>query len=564
MKKQGFLLSSAILIGTMIITKILGLIYKIPLTNLLGGTGMGYYSCAYAIFMPMFAVSVSGISSSMARLVSENAAFERWRNVRKIKRVGMISFSIIGMFFTLLSLALAYPICVYVVKQPAALWSVIAIAPSIIIGAILSVERGYYEGLRNMNPTAISEIIEGIFKIVLGLGLAYKAASITSSSFLANGTVFGIACKTAEEAAMTGLPFIAAASILGVTAANAISCIVLVVVYKFKSDGITKAMLDKDICTDRMRVLLKQLVMLVIPIAIASVITTLTSLVDLVTINKCLEIGISKNYTHFLERFSLSLPSEIEKSNLPNFIYGSYTGLAMTIFGLIPSLTSMFGKSILPAISESWAKKDTKSIGKNIHAVLFATGLIAIPAGLGICVFSEEILRILFPSRTAEILVAYPVLEILSVGMIFLALSAPIFSSLQAIGKAHIPVKVMLVSCIVKVIMNVLLVSIPEINIMGAGISTTIFYIIIFLWSFSSLIKYTLIKINFNLLFVKPFLGAILCCSTAKLTFDILSPRLNSPLSLVISVFLGVIIYIFSLCLLSVLNKNHLKSLFFK
>lgn len=564
MKKQGFLLSSAILIGTVLITKILGLIYKIPLTNILGGTGMGYYSCAYAVFMPMFAISVSGISSAMARLVSENAAFERWKNVRKIKRVGMIFFSVIGIFFTLLTFALAYPICVYVVKQPAALWSVIAIAPSIIIGAVLSVERGYFEGLRNMNPTAISEIIEGIFKIVLGLGFAYKAMEIANTSFLTNGTVFGIACKTAEEASLTGIPFVTAASILGVTAANAISCIWILVIYKFKGDGISKPMLDKDICTDRMRVLFKQLIRFVIPIAIASVITTLTSLVDLVTINQCLEAGIEKNYTHFLEKFSLALPSEITKSNLPNFIYGSYTGLAVTVFGLIPSLTSMFGKSILPAISESWAKNDKERVTRNIHAVLFATGLVAIPAGIGISIFSNEFLHLLFPSKQAEILVAYPVLEILSIGMIFLALSMPIFASLQAIGKAHVPVKIMLISCIVKVTLNIILVSIPEINIMGAGISTTAFYIIIFLWSLFSLIKTTSIKIDFTLLFLKPFFAAILCCGTAKLVYSFAASKLILPLSLGISVFLGVIIYIFSLGLLSVLNKNYLKSLFLK
>ncbi|MBQ8884683.1 MAG: oligosaccharide flippase family protein, partial [Oscillospiraceae bacterium] len=168
MKKQGFLLSSVILIIMVVITKILGLIYKIPLTNILGGEGFGYYSVAYSVFMPMFSISVSGITQAMSRLVSENAVFERYKNIRKIKRVSLIFFSLYGLGFTLLTVIIALPVCFYIVKEPSTLWSVIAISPCVFIGAIMSVLRGYYEGLRNMTPTAFTEILESVFKIVFG------------------------------------------------------------------------------------------------------------------------------------------------------------------------------------------------------------------------------------------------------------------------------------------------------------------------------------------------------------------------------------------------------------
>lgn len=552
------------MIGTVIITKILGLVYKIPLTNILGGTGTGYYSCAYAVFMPMFAVAVSGIPAAMARMVSENAAFERWRNVRKIRRAARFFFALIGLGSTLLTFLLAYPLCVYVIKEPAALWSVIAIAPCILLGAVMAVERGYYEGLRNMTPTAVSEITEGIFKVLFGLGFAYKTMNYIETSFGAGKSVFGIVCSTLEEARSKGLPFVAASSVLGVTFANAAACLVMVVCYKVKGDGITRKMLDKDRCTDRTSQLFRELMRLVIPIAVASVITTLTSMVDLVTINRCLASAIKGDKEYFISKFRLAVSGADPEKILPNFIYGSYTGLAVTVFGLVPSLTSIFGKSILPAVSEEWSKNNSAAVSKHINSVLFITGSVSIPSGIGICLFSEEILRLLFPSRNAEMTAACQPLEIMCAGMIFLSLSTPVFSILQAIGKAKVPVKITLFSCGVKMILNILLVRIPKINIMGAAVATTVSYGIIFLWSFKELVSLTKAEIDYKKLFFKPFYSAVMCAMTAKLSYTFLTNKVNFPYSLFISICFGVIIYIYSLYLLSVLNKNEIKSLFSK
>lgn len=564
LKKQGFLRSSVILVATVIITKILGLIYKIPLTNILGGSGTGYFSSAYAVFMPMFAIAVSGIPSAMARMVSENAAFDRWQNVRKIRRAARLSFSLTGIFFTLLTLILAYPICVYIIKEPAALWSVIAIAPCILLGAIMAVERGYYEGLRNMTPTAVSEVTEGVFKVFLGLGLAYKTSALAQSSYEATGKVFGTVCQSSQDAVQKALPFVAAAAVFGATLANALACIFLVIIYKIKGDGITPQMLAKDRCTDRTFSLFRQLVQLVIPIAVASVITTLTSAVDLITINRSLEAAIGKDELFFISRFGPAFADNDLSGSLPNFIYGSYTGLAVTVFGLVPSLTSIFGKSIFPAVSEEWSRGNSPAVSKHINSALFMTASIAVPAGMGIFVFSEEILLLLFPERQAEIIASCQSLQIMSAGMIFLALTATVFSILQAIGKARIPVKITLAACAVKMLLNILLVSVPHINISGAAVATTVSYGIMFIWSFAELLKITNADISYDKLFLKTVYSAVMCAATAKLAYIYLQNRLLFPFSLLVSIASGGIIYIYSLYLLSVLNKNELKTLFSK
>ena len=119
MKKQGFLLGSAILMASMLITKVLGLIYKIPLTNILGGEGMSYYSSAYSIFMPVFAVSVTGITTALSKIISENLSFKRYANAVKIKRCSMFFFTLSGIVFTGISLLVGYLICVFVLHSNA-------------------------------------------------------------------------------------------------------------------------------------------------------------------------------------------------------------------------------------------------------------------------------------------------------------------------------------------------------------------------------------------------------------------------------------------------------------
>lgn len=542
MKKQSFLKSSLILILMVLVTKFLGLFYKIPLTNLLGGTGYGYYSISYSVFMPVFSIAVSGISTAIATKVSENFAFERYKNVRKIRRVSLIYFALSGLIFTIIALSIAYPVCKIVVKQTQAMWSVVAISPCIFIGCILAVERGYYEGLRNMTPTAVSEIIESLFKIILGLGLGIWASHNSEKYFI------------------KGLPFISAMCVLGVTLANLVSLFVLEIMIKIKGDVITNNMLKSDVSTERMRVILKDILAVSNPIAIASCISTLGGFIDTLTINRCLSGLVQNSPEALVSKLGLS----ITQSEIPNFLYGSYTGLALTIFGLIPSLTSIFGKSILPIISEDYARGRKEKISEKINTLLLITSVIAIPCAMGIYTFSDEILQTLFPSRYVEIIAISQALKILCSGMIFLCMATPLFSVIQAISSPSVGIKIMLTSSVVRMVLNVILVSKEELNIAGAAISTTVSYGVIFIWSIYELSKLSELKISYRKIFVKPFFSAFFCVNTAEIFYKLMNLRFSNMISLGFAVILSVILYIFSLYLLSIITKNDLKTQFLK
>ncbi|MDR1673841.1 MAG: oligosaccharide flippase family protein, partial [Oscillospiraceae bacterium] len=171
MKKQTFLQGSVILIASVVIAKVIGAVFKIPLTNLLGGTGMGYFSSAYGLFLPVYAVAVTGLAAAVAKLTAENAAFELYQNARKVKNVALVIFSVIGLAGSTAIVMLAKPFAVHVVANEKAYLSLIMIAPSIFFGCISSVYRGYYEGLRNMYPTALSQVTEAAVKLAAGLSL---------------------------------------------------------------------------------------------------------------------------------------------------------------------------------------------------------------------------------------------------------------------------------------------------------------------------------------------------------------------------------------------------------
>ena len=558
MKKQGFLYGSAILVASALITKVIGALFKIPLANMLGGTGMGYFGCAYGLFMPIYAISVTGLPTAVAKLTAENAAHGRLANVRKIKRIALLLFSMIGVVSGGLLLALARPFSGYVVETPDALPSVLLIAPSIFFGCVMAVYRGYYEGLRNMFPTAVSQVAEALVKLASGLVLCYftlELANDRPQRFLElAGYLQDTQGLRAEDLA---LPYAAAAAVLGVTLSSLAGMLFLILRHKIAGDGITQEELVKDKTTDSGRRLVSQLMKILVPVAIGSVVTNLTALIDLGTIVRCLNTSVEKAPEYFV---GMGVPME----DMATFIYGSFTGLTLTVFNLVPSFTNMFGKGILPNLTEAWSVRDQKRIHKSVESVILVTGLIAIPSGLGITALSREILEFLFSSRTVEIMASWRTLSALGLGVIFLSLTAPVFAMLQAIGRADLPVKIMLAGVAVKLAGNLLLIPIPELNIVGAGISTMFSYALICALAIHWLCKLTHVKLNTKKVFFKPAYAGILCAGGALTLYIFLENTLGNHISLVMGIAFGGLIYLIALVLLGGITKDEIKSVFRK
>lgn len=564
MKRQGFIKGSAILLAMVLITKILGLLYKIPLTNLLGGTGMGYFASAFSVFTPIFAIVVSGIPSTMARLTAENYALERFSNMRHTKRTAFLLFTVISTVAAAVMIISSNILSHHVIGEPNTKYALMCVAPSIIFCTIMSVERGYCEGLQNMIPTAVSEIIETLFKLILGLGFAYGLMYHMSDMYDKTSMIFGTSYADQRQAASAALPFIAAAAILGSSIASAIACLYILISCKIKGDSVTKQMLQKDTVTDSTSVTVKKLINCCLPIALISVIMTFANMIDMLTVNPCIKAAM-KTAPH---RFDSLLSDKLTASMLPNFIYGSYTGLAVTVFGLVPTLTAMFGKSILPSLAESCAKNDKKAMQSGLTKMLTITSIIAIPAGMGIAVLSEPILRFLFGGRETEIQVCIMPMSILGIAVIFLAIATPCFAILQTLGKPHKAIIIMLLGGIIKLFLNIILIRQPMINITGAAISTLVSEVFICVLSVHAVCRMTGLRPKISEIFVKPTYAALMCSVTAVLSHETLTKtellQINHRFVTLFSIGIGSIMYFFCLYLLCETPKNIVNYIFSK
>lgn len=552
MKKQSFLFGSAILILSAAASKLAGAVFRIPLANMLGGTGMGYFSSAYGIFMTLYAIAATGLPAAVAKVTAENSALERYANLRRVRSSALLFFSFAGLAFTALMLVLAYPFCLYLGGGKSAFPAVIAIAPSIFFCSVTSVYRGYYEGMRNMFPTAVSQIIEGLVKLCAGLALCLYV--------LNNQQKFEKYFIYFDDCENPILPIAAAASVLGVTISTAAGALFLVIRDVSGGDGINPEQIAETSGKNRIdsrKTIISELLKTAVPIAIGAMVTNLTSLIDIVTIMRSLGKAAERDPQYFAE-----LTGGVSVSELPNFLFGCFTGLAVTVFNLVPSFTNMFGKGILPAVSEAFASKDKKKVREHTQKAIFATALIAFPSAAGISVLSEEILRVLFPVKPAETHICASSLSILGIGVAFLCISSTVFAVLQAIGHPKLPVKLMLMGVCVKLLGNLLLVPIPELNISGAAISTLLCYAVICMPACSAIIKLTNVdKSELISLLFKVIFSSILCGGGALLAKNLFINSLNSISLLIISILSGVIFYIISTILLGIITKSTLKLL---
>ena len=211
-KQQSFLQGSAILVVATMLTKVIGAIYRIPLGELLGSTGMGYYSTAYDLYVPMYSIAMAGLPIAISRLVSEHVAAGRYRHVKKTLNVAKAAFFITGGLGFVLMLFLAFLLTGssinvfghtfnFEVFNRGTLPGVLCIAPCLIFCCIMSAYRGYYEGLRNMTPTAISQVLEALGKLVFGYGLSFIILKTSGNySYAAAGALLGITLGTVVAA----------------------------------------------------------------------------------------------------------------------------------------------------------------------------------------------------------------------------------------------------------------------------------------------------------------------------------------------------------------------------
>jgi len=565
-KKQNVLNGAMVLVIATALVKIIGAVYKIPITSIIGSLGRGYFASAYNIYTPVYAISMAGLPVAVSAIVSKNAALGKYRDVKQVLKLTFPLFLGLGVVGTSALLLAAKP---YVdsVGSPLAIYSVFAIAPSILFCCIMSTYRGYYEGLSNMYPTAISQVVESLGKLVFGLIFSYAMLDYANAQIALNGSVLGFKVETEADGAIV-YALAAAGAILGVTLGTVFGAIYTILRHKFKKDGINKEMLINSPLASPRKTTLKEIVAIAVPTAASSLVLNITNFIDTFMIQDRLESVVAGNYDTIMGIYGESVnAANIAKENIHTFLYGAYD-TTLDFRNLVPTVMMTLGVSAIPIISAAVAKKDFKTVNGTVNTVFRITMLIALPAGAGFFALSEPIMSLLYKGTENEagIAIAAPVLGLYGLMMAILTLSSPLTNILQAIGRADVPAKALALGCVFKIGLNYILIGIPEINVKGAVFGTAFFYLLCIFYNYAVLRKETGVRIDIKTVIAKPLIAAVLCGAAAYgsymvlcnvLTFGDMNSRLNGQsLSCLISIGVAVLVYAISVLLMKTLVKD--------
>ena len=516
MSKTKFIKQAAILAIASLLVRLLGFLYRLPLTNMLGDEGNGIYSAGFYLYNFFLVMSSAGLPAAISKIVSEKIALEEYKNVKKTFKISLILASTVGFIFSLIMFFSAKTFA-KIIGSPSSYYTIITLSPTVFIVSVMSVFRGYFQGLGTTTKTAISQVIEQIFNAIFSIYLAYILVKISLPLGAAGGT------------AGTGIGALA-------------GLIYIYIAYLNKKTYINKKLSKKThkykIETNKQIAI--KIIKTAVPIIAGTAIFSMTNLIDMQMVNSRLTAS---------NAFS---ESEITA------LYGQLTGKYVTLTTLPVSISTALATAVLPSIASSMAQKDKKTVRKKIDITLRLTMIISVPAAIGMGVLADEILLLLFPNY-AE---GGALLKWGALSIIFLALCQIITGILQGVGKVSIPAKNAFIGSIIKIPINYFLIVIPSINVIGAIISTTVCYIVASLLNFRALKKVTKIKPDYTGILVKPIIASIVmgvfCYFAYKGMFFISG---NNGLSTFFGIFIAIIVYIVVLAIIGGFKEEDLVTL---
>jgi stage V sporulation protein B len=441
-RKQNYMHGAAILTVGVIIMKVLGAIYKIPLGNILGDEGYSMFMGAYSIYYIFFTLATAGLPVALSRLVAEADAHGRVRQEEKTFRVALATFAVIGVLFSLVLFLFPEWLAANYLENPDAALSIRAMAPAILLVCLVSAYRGYCQGNGNMIPTTVDEVLEVLFKVIFGLILA--AMLIRAGK---------------------GLPMGSAGAILGVSIGSVVS-LGYMIVYKHRhysslAAPYTAGVVEPDERgaeekTDPSLKIVRDLLTIGVPIALGACIMAILNSID---------SKLCMNRLQTAARFSY-FEAKV--------LYGVY-GKAQTFFNLPAAFITPLTISIVPAISAAFAKGDKDGAAKISEDSMRIAAVIALPMGVGLSVMSEPIMRGFYPDSHH----AGPVLlAIMGAAAFFVCMLLMENAVLQASGKEKYTMITMITGGLVKILINWILVARRPINIYGAPIGTLVSYFV--------------------------------------------------------------------------------------
>ena len=508
---NSFMKNVLILICSQLLIKVLGLVYKLVITNVegFGNTGLGYYAAGYQIYALLLTLSSIGIPSVISKLVSERIAIGDTKGAQRIFKVAFRFFTTVGLVLSIGLYLGSDFIANNILNVPDVAYVMKVLSPAIVFVAMSAVLRGYFSGQQNMKPTSVSQTLEQFLNCVLSITFVY--ACIGKDAYI-----------------------MAAAGNLSTTCAIVITFVYLLRYYKHNKLR-TRGSIESPEKNKSNKELLKTILGISIPITISSLISVISGVIDTATVSNCMQIAFSDgNSKEALEQIAMSATGILSKVD--------------TLVSFPLAINVAFSTALVPAISEALAKKDKKTASRRLSFSFFASLIIILPCSVGFIVLADPILRMLYPTASD----GAGVFMIASISMILTALASTLTGGLYGVNQSKIPAIAAGLGAFIKFILNMILISNPNIGIYGASISSFVYALIVFFICYKVMNRCVNMHIKFKTHVMKPLMSAIGMGIIVFCGYSLLSNVFGNTVSTILSILLGAISY----CLLILFTKT--------
>lgn len=503
------------------LSRVIGLLYRIPMTNILGDEGNGLYGLAFQVYTVILTFTAIAMPSALSKLISERQALKAYREAHRVYKVAMVYSIIFAVLIAGFMWLGADWIAEVLFPGQNVGMPIKALAPTVIIATSIAGMRGYFQGQNDMKPTAISQIIEQIFNVIFSVLLAYW--------FLKDGLIV----------AVTG-------STLGTGIGALVALITLITIYLYKRPYLKRRMChSENYPYEDTFSILKQILIMMIPVIISTSVFSVMGLIDQSMITRKLPAAIEYLKTNQLLHL-VPVPDidTLKTDEIIKKLLGQFSVKYFTLLNVPISLIIQLGGASIPAIAAGMAIKDYKDVRRKIKLIFKIGLLIGAPSSVALILFAKPIIGLLFKEITGDQMLAYG-----AIGIIFIVLAQLSAGVLQGMGKPIIPTIHAIIACMIKIIINIMVLAIPQLHIYGVIHSTTLCYLIYAALNIRYLKKYLNIKFNWVKLLLKPMISACIMGVFSYGIYYILVyffpyPRLWTiviiPLAMVIYFFAGI------------------------
>ena len=525
--KQKSIVGGMTVLGiTGLICKVVAVLYRIPLAWLIGEQGIGTFQLVFPTYNLLLTLSSAGLPVAISRMVSYSLAKDDPRNAHRIFRSALSILTLLGVIGTFLMIVFN-PFLSERVGDPETQLGFVAIAPALAIVCTMSAFRGFMQGQQNMNPTAISQLIEQISKVLISLPLAYIGSRVGMT-----------------DPTKINIGYAAAGALLGNAIGEACALFYMTLIYRRNRPRFLTAVQDENLAPMSRREMMRKLFSLAIPITLAACIVPLAAFIDsgMIVNNLINSAGFTR---------------EVARA-----MYGRYSGYVINLINVPTAFAQAISMSLVPAVSAGMARKNWKAVRSQSHTGLRLAFLIGFPCSLGMSMLSRQILTMIYSFPTREAL--NQTAELLSMSswtiVLFMAVQAS-SGILQGLRKQRIPMYTLLLGVGFKILMNYNLIGIPEINIYGAPLSSLVCYLVSMLPNLYYVHKYARLPYDPVGIFLKPLLA------TAGMGLVIYGAQKALPSSRIITmvlILIGVVAYAGFAILFGAMSRNDLRPLLSK